>query len=81
MSGSILEYRGQEAYWAALCAMDGLEMSDELPDPENADAEIDAVWDFVVENCEESEIRVPSKQEAILELKEMIVAYVADMQE
>jgi hypothetical protein len=56
-------------------------MSDELPDPENADAEIDAVWDFVVENCKESEIRVPSKQEAILELKEMIVAYVADMQE
>ena len=40
MSGSILEYRGQEAYWAALCAMDGLEMSDELPHPENADAEI-----------------------------------------
>ena len=35
MSGSILEYRGQEAYWAALCAMDGLEMSDELPDPEH----------------------------------------------
>lgn len=81
MSGSILEYRGQEAHWAALCAMDGLAMADELPDPENADTEINAVWDFVVENCKESEIRVPSKQEAILKLKEMIVAYVADMQE
>ncbi len=81
MSGSILEYKGREAEWAALCVMDGLMMSDELPNPENADAEIDAVWEFVVENCKESEIRVPSKQEAILELKEKIVAYVADMQE
>ncbi len=78
MSGSILEYKGREAHWAALCSFDGYELSVEMPDPDDADGEIDAIWEFVVENCQEYGISIPSKQEAIAELRAMIISHIAD---
>tara|TARA_B100000780_G_scaffold190949_1_gene134462 strand:- start:59 stop:307 length:249 start_codon:yes stop_codon:yes gene_type:complete len=81
MFGTISEYKDQAAYWAALCAMDGLEMSDEILDPNSADGKIDSVWEFVVENCKEEGITIPSKEEAIAELREMIAFHNIDMTE
>ena len=81
MSGSILEYRGQEAYWAALCAMEGIQASDDLPNPDDADAEIDAIWDFVVDNCLDLEIEIPSKIEATGHLRVLMVEYLEEMSE
>ena len=79
MSGSILEYKGQEAYWAALCAMEGIQASDVLPSPDDADVEIEAIWDFVVDNCEEFEIEIPSKLEATGHLRVLMIEYIEEM--
>ena len=78
MSGSILEYEGQEAYWAALCAMEGIEYSDQIPSPSDAEHEISEVWEFVEGCCIEFDIKTPSKKEAIQHLRDLIAKYVED---
>ena len=79
MSGSILEYRGQEAYWAALCAMEGIQMSEQLPSLDDAEAELAGVWEFVEGCCQEFEIAVPSRDEAVGHLRVLLAEYLEDM--
>ena len=78
---SVLEYKNDLPYWAAGCAMEGIQMMDELPTPDQAAGFIDEVWEFVVETCLDNEIHVPNKDDAISELKEMIASYLVDMTE
>jgi predicted RNase H-like HicB family nuclease len=78
---SAKDYKDSLAYWAASCAMDGIQMDDELPSIDDAESHIEGVWDFVVESCGESELTPPPKNEAIEELKEMIASYLVDMTE
>lgn len=75
------DYKGSLAYWAALCAMDGIQMDDELLSINDAKDHIEGVWDFVVESCRESDLTPPPKYQAIEELKEMIASHLADMTE
>ncbi|MEP1201008.1 hypothetical protein [Tateyamaria sp.] len=70
-------FRGREAYWAALCALD-LIVHDAPPKLRDAQSLIDAVWDFVRETCEEAGQPVPDRQLAIDELKQLIKARAAD---
>jgi hypothetical protein len=79
MSGSILEYRGQEAYWAALCAMEGIQVNEELPSMDDAETELAGVWEFVEGCCLEFDIAVPSRDEAVGHLRVLLAEYLEDM--
>lgn len=79
MSGSILEYRGQEAYWAALCVMEGIQMNEELPSLDDAEAELTGVWEFVEDCCLEFDIAVPARDEAVGHLRVLLAEYLEDM--
>ena len=69
---TIDRFKGREAEWAALCAFDGIKMSDEQFLPEHAPELIEALWDFVTETCEEEGVVVPTRAVAISELKKLI---------
>ena len=74
MLGDTVEcYRGREAEWAALCALDGFEATQELPDPLRASALIKAVWEFVDASCEEAGQATPDPEEATEILATMIL--------
>ena len=68
----LLNFEGREASWAALCAFDGMQFSDEVYISAQAGELIETVWEFVVQTCEEEGVDVPSKLAAISELKTLI---------
>ena len=69
---------GREDQWAALCALDGPLFEGRIPEPEEADALLDAVWEFVETECREEEQAVPSRSETKAILLEMIVQMKAE---
>lgn len=72
MDDTIDRFKGREAKWAALCAFDGIEMSDEPFLPEHALELIESVWDFVTQICKENGIQIPNRSVAISELRMLI---------
>ena len=48
---TINHHRGREAEWAALCAFDDVQASDEVYHADAAPSLIEAVWEFVVATC------------------------------
>ena len=68
-------YKGEEAYWAALCAYDGVTQSEQWPDPASVASYIDDVWPFVIENCQNADQPIPDKDEATGILREMLEEY------
>ena len=70
---TVTAYLGREDLWAALCAMDCLEYGGEVS-AEHARAALDAVWEFVSDQCEEYSDRVPTKEESLAELLKLIEA-------
>lgn len=72
---TINHHRGREAEWAALCAFDGVQASDEVYHEDAALSLIEAVWEFVVATCNEEHVEPPSKNEAITILQALIAEY------
>ena len=71
---TVVSYLGREAEWAALCALDGFETGFmNLPDPSEAPAMIEGVWEFVVASCEEAGQTPPEANEAAKKLVTMIL--------
>tara|TARA_B100000780_G_scaffold161023_1_gene112515 strand:- start:149 stop:391 length:243 start_codon:yes stop_codon:yes gene_type:complete len=68
----LLNFKGGEASWAALCAFDGMQFSDEVYTFAQAGELIENVWEFVVQTCEKQGVDVPSKTATISELKTLI---------
>ena len=72
---TINHYRGREAEWAALCAFDDVQANGEVYRADAAPSLIEAVWEFVVETCNEEHVEPPSKNEAITILQVLIAEY------
>lgn len=69
---NILNFSGNEAEWAALCALDGMLASTERVHEDQATELIQQVWEFVVETCNVEGLQVPDKELAIQKLKKHI---------
>ena len=69
---SILNFRGNEAEWAALCALDGMHASGEPFHQNQAPELIEQIWDFVVQTCEIEGVQVPRKELAVKKLEAQI---------
>ena len=69
---NIMNFKGNEAEWAALCALDGIQASSEHFHQDQAPELIDQIWEFVVETCESEEVTVPSKELASEKLRAFI---------
>lgn len=72
----ITGYKGREAAFAAECAMEGMiyayEEDGTTFSEDDAEAEIEAIWDFVIASCEGEGIQHPKKRDAEKELRLMI---------
>ena len=69
---NIRNFKGNEAEWAALCALHGMLASAERFHEEQASELIQQVWEFVVETCNVEGLQVPDKELAIQKLKKHI---------
>ena len=80
-SDTIYQYLGRETEWVALCGFDCIEVgSDEEFTEADAPALIESVWEFCEENCNEAGTIIPSKDETIHLLTEMIRKWNAERQ-
>jgi len=72
----VTHYKGKEAEWAALCAMEGLIYLSENEETKykvsEAEGILEEVWEFVTDTCEIEGANTPNKQDALQHLKQMI---------
>ena len=76
LDDGVKHYKGKEAEWAALCAMDGLTYLSENEGAtfkvSEAERILEEVWDFVTDSCEIEGASTPNKKDALIHLKQMI---------
>ena len=76
LDDGVRSYKGRLAEFAAECAMEGMRYAHEEDGTKystnDAEGEIDAVWEFVRETCRDEGYPVPIKEDAIKQLKKLI---------
>ncbi len=81
LSDNVSVYKDNLEYWAALCAMDSIRYEGAKIDPDTAGNQIDGVWEFVTETCDDVGYAHPDRDKSVLFLKDLIVDFCKELDE